>query len=100
MRSATSSSRRTVSWLTNWLIKSLDQRARTIIKIASEIVRQQERFFNEGISGLKPLTLRDVSDAVGMHESTASRVTANKYIATERGIFELKFFFNSLFSIR
>ncbi len=79
----------------SWLVKSLDQRAKTIVKIASEVVRQQERFFNEGISGLRPLTLRDVADAVGMHESTASRVTANKYIATERGIFELKFFFTN-----
>ena len=79
----------------SWLIKSLDQRAKTIIKIAAEIVTQQEAFFARGISGLKPLTLRDVADAVGMHESTASRVTANKYIATERGIFELKFFFTN-----
>jgi RNA polymerase sigma-54 factor len=78
-----------------WLVKSLDQRAKTIIKIASEIVRQQERFFTEGITGLKPMTLRDVADAVEMHESTASRVTANKYIATDRGIFELKFFFTN-----
>ena len=79
----------------SWLIKSLDQRARTIIKIATEIVTQQEAFFERGIAGLKPLTLRDVADAVGMHESTASRVTANKYIATERGIFEMKFFFTN-----
>ena len=78
-----------------WLVRSLDQRARTILKIASEIVRQQQRFFDEGIAGLRPLTLRVVADAVGMHESTASRVTSNKYIATERGIFELKFFFTN-----
>ncbi len=78
-----------------WLIKSLDQRARTIVKIATEIVRQQETFFEKGVSGLRPLTLKDVADAVGMHESTASRVTANKYIATDRGIFELKYFFTN-----
>ena len=79
----------------NWLIRSLDQRARTILKIASEIVRHQQRFFDEGIAGLRPLNLRTVAEAVGMHESTASRVTSNKYIATERGIFELKFFFTN-----
>ena len=79
----------------NWLVRSLDQRARTIVKIATEIVRQQEGFFREGISGLKPMNLKDVADAVGMHESTASRVTSNKYIATNRGIFELKFFFTN-----
>ena len=79
----------------SWLIKSLDQRAKTIIKIASEIVRRQERFFREGIAGLAPLTLREVAEAVDMHESTASRVTSNKYIATERGIFELKLFFTN-----
>ena len=79
----------------NWLIKSLDQRAKTIVKIASEIVRRQEKFFHQGISGLAPLTLKDVADAVGMHESTASRVTSNKHIETERGIFELKFFFTN-----
>ena len=79
----------------NWLVRSLDQRARTIVKIATEIVRQQESFFREGIRGLKPMNLKDVAEAVGMHESTASRVTSNKYIATERGIFELKFFFTN-----
>ncbi|MEM9061315.1 MAG: RNA polymerase factor sigma-54 [Pseudomonadota bacterium] len=79
----------------SWLVRSLDQRSRTIVTIASEIVRQQEGFFRDGIHGLKPMTLRDVADAVGMHESTASRVTANKYIATERGIFELRFFFTN-----
>ena len=78
-----------------WLVRSLDQRARSILTVASEIVRQQDRFFVEGIAGLKPLTLRMVADATGMHESTASRVTSNKYIATERGIFELKFFFTN-----
>jgi RNA polymerase sigma-54 factor len=79
----------------NWLIRSLDQRARTILKIATEIVRHQQRFFDVGIAGLRPLNLRTVAEAVGMHESTASRVTSNKYIATERGIFELKFFFTN-----
>ncbi len=79
----------------NWLIRSLDQRARTILKIATEIVRRQQRFLDEGIAGLRPLNLRTVAEAVGMHESTASRVTSNKYIATERGIFELKFFFTN-----
>ncbi|MEM8790661.1 MAG: RNA polymerase factor sigma-54 [Pseudomonadota bacterium] len=79
----------------NWLIKSLDQRARTILRVAGEIVRQQEAFFNHGISGLQPLTLRTVADALEIHESTASRVTSNKYIATERGIFEMKFFFTN-----
>ncbi len=78
-----------------WLVRSLDQRARTILKIASEVVRQQQRFFDEGVSGLRPLTLRTVADAVGMHELTASRVTSNKYIDTDRGIFELKFFFTN-----
>ena len=79
----------------NWLKRSLDQRARSILTVATEIVRQQDRFFAEGIAGLKPLTLRMVAEAVGLHESTASRVTSNKYIATERGIFELKFFFTN-----
>ncbi|MEM7211999.1 MAG: RNA polymerase factor sigma-54 [Pseudomonadota bacterium] len=79
----------------NWLVRSLDQRARTIVKIASEVVRQQESFFREGIQGLRPMNLKDVAEAVGMHESTASRVTSNKYIETDRGIFELKFFFSN-----
>ncbi len=79
----------------SWLKRSLDQRARTILTVATEIVRQQDRFFAEGITGLKPLTLRMVAEATGLHESTASRVTSNKYIATERGIFELKFFFTN-----
>jgi RNA polymerase sigma-54 factor len=79
----------------SWLVRSLDQRARTILTVATEIVRQQDRFFAEGITGLQPLTLRMVADAAGLHESTASRVTSNKYIATERGIFELKFFFTN-----
>jgi RNA polymerase sigma-54 factor len=79
----------------SWLVRSLDQRARTILAVATEIVRHQDRFFAEGITGLQPLTLRMVADAAGLHESTASRVTSNKYIATERGIFELKYFFSN-----
>ncbi len=77
----------------NWLVKSLHQRATTIMKVATEIVRQQDGFFNRGISALKPLILKDVADVIGMHESTVSRVTTNKYIASPRGIYELKFFF-------
>ena len=79
----------------NWLIKALDQRARTIIKVATEIVKQQEAFFLEGVAHLRPLTLRTVADAIGMHESTVSRVTSNKYLSCERGLFELKYFFTS-----
>ncbi|MEM7744855.1 MAG: RNA polymerase factor sigma-54 [Pseudomonadota bacterium] len=79
----------------SWLIKSLDQRSRTIVKIASEIVRQQEEFFEHGITGLRPLTLRAIAEEIGMHESTVSRVTANKYMSTDRGIFDLKFFFTN-----
>ncbi len=79
----------------NWLVKSLDQRARTILKVATEIVRQQSAFLQHGVAHLKPLNLRTVADEIGMHESTVSRVTANKYMATTRGIFELKYFFTS-----
>jgi RNA polymerase sigma-54 factor len=79
----------------NWLIKALDQRQRTIIKVASEIVKQQEAFFREGIAHLRPLTLRTIAEAIGMHESTVSRVTSNKYLSCARGIFELKYFFTS-----
>jgi len=79
----------------NWLVKSLDQRARTILKVASEIVRQQSSFLQHGVAYLRPLNLRTVADEIGMHESTVSRVTANKYMATTRGIFELKYFFTS-----
>ena len=78
-----------------WLVRALDQRARTILKVASEIVRQQDAFFASGVQHLRPLNLRTVADAIGMHESTVSRVTANKYMATTRGIFELKYFFTS-----
>ena len=79
----------------NWLIKSLHQRATTILKVAAEIVEQQDGFFRHGVQSLRPLILRDIADAIGMHESTVSRVTSNKYIATPRGMFELKYFFTS-----
>jgi RNA polymerase sigma-54 factor len=79
----------------NWLMKSLDQRARTILKVSSEIVRQQDAFLAYGVEHLRPLNLKTVADAIGMHESTVSRVTSNKYIATPRGLFEMKFFFTS-----
>lgn len=79
----------------NWLVKSLDQRAQTILKVASEIVEQQDAFFNFGIEFLRPLTLKDIADVIDMHESTVSRVTTNKYIGTPRGIFELKYFFST-----
>lgn len=79
----------------NWLVKALDQRARTIVKVASELVRQQEDFFSHGVGHLRPLTLRAIAEAIGMHESTVSRVTSNKYLACERGLFELKYFFTS-----
>ncbi len=79
----------------NWLVKSLHQRANTILKVATEIVRQQEAFFAYGVSHLRPLILRDIAEAIGMHESTVSRVTSNKYVATPRGLFELKYFFTS-----
>ncbi len=79
----------------NWLVKSLDQRARTILKVAQEIVRQQDAFFTYGVRHLRPLNLKTVADAISMHESTVSRVTANKYMATNRGLFELKYFFTS-----
>ncbi|MBB4312265.1 RNA polymerase sigma-54 factor [Roseospira marina] len=77
----------------NWLVKALDQRATTILKVAGEIVRQQDAFLEHGIQHLRPLILRDVAGVIGMHESTVSRVTSNKYISTPRGLFELKYFF-------
>ena len=77
----------------NWLARSLDQRARTIMKVASEIVRQQDAFLTRGIDHLRPLNLKTVADAIKMHESTVSRVTSNKYMLTPRGLFELKYFF-------
>jgi RNA polymerase sigma-54 factor len=79
----------------NWLVKSLQQRAQTILKVSAEIVRQQDGFFRMGVGHLRPLILRDIAEAVEMHESTVSRVTANKYIATPRGTFELKYFFTT-----
>jgi RNA polymerase sigma-54 factor len=79
----------------NWLVRALDQRARTIVKVVSEIVKRQHGFFEEGPEALKPLTLRQVADAIEMHESTVSRVTSNKYLLCERGMFELKYFFGS-----
>ncbi|WP_231712389.1 RNA polymerase factor sigma-54 [Vineibacter terrae] len=83
-------------WQTaNWLVKALDQRANTILKVAREIALQQEGFFRHGVSALRPLVLRDVAIATGLHESTVSRVTSNKFIATPRGLFELKYFFTS-----
>ncbi len=79
----------------SWLVKSLDQRARTILKVSSEIVKQQDEFFAYGVDHLRPLNLRTVADAIEMHESTVSRVTSNKYMATPRGTFELKYFFTT-----
>jgi RNA polymerase sigma-54 factor len=79
----------------NWLVKSLDQRARTILKVSTEIVRQQDGFLTYGVRHLRPLNLRTIADAIGMHESTVSRVTSNKYVATPRGLFELKYFFTA-----
>ena len=79
----------------SWLVKSLDQRARTILKVSSEIVRQQDAFLAFGVEFLRPLNLKTVADAIGMHESTVSRVTSNKYVSTPRGVFELKFFFTA-----
>jgi RNA polymerase sigma-54 factor len=82
----------------NWLTRALDQRAKTILKVASEIVRQQDAFLAHGVQFLRPLNLKTIADAISMHESTVSRVTANKYMATSRGIFELKYFFTSAIS--
>ncbi|MGZ8285530.1 MAG: RNA polymerase factor sigma-54 [Allosphingosinicella sp.] len=93
--------RRSNAWLSeclasaNWLMKALDQRARTIVKVCSEIVKQQDGFFRHGVAQLKPLTLRQVAEEIGMHESTVSRVTSNKYLACDRGLYELKYFFTS-----
>ena len=82
----------------NWLVRSLDQRAKTILKVASEIVRQQDGFLAFGVEHLRPLNLKTVAEAIGMHESTVSRVTSNKYMATPRGVFEMKFFFTAAIS--
>jgi len=79
----------------SWLVKALDQRARTIVKVVSEIVKRQQGFFERGVSAMKPMTLREVAEAIGMHESTVSRVTSNKYLLCDRGLFELKYFFGS-----
>ncbi len=79
----------------NWLTKSLEQRARTILKVASEIVRQQDAFFINGVEHLRPLNLKAIAEATGMHESTVSRVTSNKYLSSPRGLFELKYFFTA-----
>jgi RNA polymerase sigma-54 factor len=79
----------------NWLVKSLHQRAQTILKVATEIVRQQDAFFRSGVQHLRPLVLRDIATAISMHESTVSRVTTNKYLAAPHGVYELKYFFTS-----
>ncbi len=79
----------------SWLVKSLDQRANTILKVSSELVRQQHAFFVRGVEHLRPLVLRDIAEVIEMHESTVSRVTTNKYMSTPRGLFELKYFFTS-----
>ena len=89
------------SWLNeqlgeaDWLIRALDQRQKTILKTAAEIVKRQEGFFREGVTAMRPLTLRDVAEKIEMHESTVSRVTSNKYLSCPRGTFELKYFFTS-----
>jgi RNA polymerase sigma-54 factor len=99
--SAAGGDRASKAWLSdmlasaNWLVKALDQRQRTIIKVATEIVKQQEAFFLHGVAHLKPMTLRQVADAIEMHESTVSRVTSNKYLSCARGLYELKYFFTS-----
>lgn len=82
----------------NWLVKSLEQRATTILKVATELVRQQDGFLAKGIEHLRPLTLRNIAEAIDMHESTVSRVTANKYMSTPRGIYQMKYFFTSAIS--
>jgi RNA polymerase sigma-54 factor len=93
--------RKSKAWLSeclasaNWLMKALDQRARTIMKVTSEIVKLQDGFFRHGVCQLRPLTLKTVAEAIGMHESTVSRVTSNKYLSCDRGLYELKYFFTS-----
>ena len=79
----------------NWLVRALDQRARTIVKVVSEIVKRQQGFFETGVAAMKPMTLREIAEAIEMHESTISRVTSNKYLLCDRGLFELKYFFGS-----
>jgi RNA polymerase sigma-54 factor len=82
----------------NWLVKSLHQRAQTILKVSSEIVRQQDAFFAHGVQFMRPLVLRDIAAAIEMHESTVSRVTTNKFLASPHGVFELKYFFTASIS--
>jgi RNA polymerase sigma-54 factor len=82
----------------NWLTRSMEQRAKTILKVASEIVRQQDSFFMYGVQHLRPLNLKTIAEAVSLHESTISRVTSNKYMATPRGMFEMKYFFTASIS--
>jgi len=81
-----------------WLIKSIQQRQRTIFRVAKSIVKFQREFLERGVEGLRPLVLRDVAEDIGMHESTISRVTTNKYMQTPQGLYELKYFFNSSLS--
>ncbi|GHV54301.1 RNA polymerase sigma-54 factor [Deltaproteobacteria bacterium] len=83
----------------SWLIKSLYQRQRTLYKVVESIVKHQRAFFEEGVAKLKPLILKEIADDISMHESTVSRITSNKYVATPHGVFELKFFFNSSLSL-
>jgi len=96
-----SADKQTQGWLkekladAHWLIRALDQRQKTILKTAAEIVKQQDGFFRRGVSELRPLTLREVAEQIEMHESTVSRVTSNKYLSCDRGCFELKYFFSS-----
>lgn len=98
---ATGAAAKSKAWLSeqlagaNWLVRALDQRQRTIVKVASAIVKQQEGFFLHGVAHMRPLTLRQVAEEIGMHESTVSRVTSNKYLSCARGLFELKYFFSS-----
>ena len=98
---ATGAAAKSKAWLSeqlagaNWLVRALDQRQRTIVKVTSEIVKQQEGFFLHGVAHMRPLTLRQVAEEIGMHESTVSRVTSNKYLSCARGLFELKYFFSS-----
>jgi len=93
--------KRSRAWLSeclqsaSWLVKALDQRARTIVKVVSEIVKRQQGFFDRGVAAMTPMTLREVAEAIGMHESTVSRVTSNKYLLCDRGLYELKYFFGS-----
>ena len=84
----------------NWLVRALDQRARTILKVATEIVRQQDGFFTHGVAHLRPLNLKAVADAIQMHESTVSRVTSNKYMATNRGTVRAEIFLHRLDCVR